>query len=76
LSEFLFFIVLLYQNTSTIAKELINVQDAIKNPPLTKKEIDEARKELHEALLPLSDPAKARPAEEVFAEVRAKYAKF
>jgi hypothetical protein len=52
------------------------MQEAIKNPPLTKKEIDEARKELHEALLPLSDPAKARPAEEVFAEVRAKYAKF
>jgi len=52
------------------------MQEAIKNLPLTEKEIEEARKELQEALLPLSDPAKARSAKEVFAEVRTNHAKF
>ena len=52
------------------------MSELAKNLPLTKEEIEEARKELHEALLPLSDHAKARPAEEVFVEVRAKYANF
>ena len=43
---------------------------AVGNLPLTKNEIEDARAYLHESLLPVSDPERSRPYEEVFAEVR------
>ena len=46
------------------------------NLPLTQKEIDEAEAYLYEQLLPLSPRETARDIDEVFEEVRAKYAKF
>lgn len=48
----------------------------VENLPLTEKEIDEAEEYLCEQLLPLGDRKTARPLDEVFKEVIAKYAKF
>ena len=50
------------------------MQNTAENLPLTEKEIEETRKYLHEQLLPVSDPAKSMPLEEVEAEIR-KHAK-
>ena len=48
----------------------------VENLPLTQEEIDEAEAYLLEQILPLSPRETARDIDEVFEEVRAKYAKF
>lgn len=52
------------------------MSDTAENLPLTKEEVEKERAILYKTILPLSPRETARDCDEVFAEVRAKYANF
>jgi len=54
----------------------MNMQEAIKNPPISQTEIKNAADELYVQLVIETEGQNGEPAKEVLAEVREKYAKF
>jgi hypothetical protein len=54
----------------------MKMPDVAESLPLTKEEIEKERAILQDAILPLSPRETARDCDEIFAEVRVKYAKF